>query len=179
MRRFRAFYRLRLKGLWISPVCLLVSGLAVYRTSPFRAFVGHVLGLPDHSDKVIRYLQETVADGVSAGVALLLILVLVFLTWRRSPQWAITCGLLPSWAILAPVIAYAAAILWRSLKLVDPKQARSLFLDEELVISTHTGGMWSAVAVMAFLWFMWGLMWWFRKTRTDGAGRASTPVSVS
>jgi hypothetical protein len=179
MRRLLAFYRLRLKGIWIAPVCLLISCLAV-AGGPIRVFVGHVLGVPvpQHGDSSISYLHNYVADGVSAFAALFLILVLVFLTARRSPQWAITFGLFPSSAILMPVIAYAAAILWRSLKLLDPKQAESLLRDDDLAVRTHEAGAWSAFAVMALLSIVWGLMCWFRKTRTDGAGRASTPVSV-
>ena len=162
------------KDVWILPVCYLIAILGLLR-SPFRVFVGNVLGVPDHGDSPTRYLQEYVADGVSSGIALLLILVLASLTWKRYPLWTLLT-IFTTWVMLASPIAYAVALLWRSLNVVDAKQAESLLRDRSLEGWTHYAGFWSGVAVMTTLSFV---LWWFGKTRFGGESTTSPGDSVS
>ena len=161
-------WKVYFKGFWVVPVCQLISCMAILQ-SPFRALVGNVLGVPDHGDSPARYLQEYVADGVSAGAGLLLILALAAFTWRRNPYWTIIFAVFPAWWLLTPPIAYAVVILWRCLNLVGPSQADSLLREHELVIWTHNVGCWSALALITFLYLLWYLLWRFGERQPGGA----------
>jgi hypothetical protein len=159
--------KLDYKGWWMVPVCFLISGLAILPESPYRICVQNVLGVPHRVDSPELYLLERVATGLSAGSGLLLILVLAAFTGRRSWYWTFW-GVFVALTLLMYPIAYAIALLWRSLNLIDPTKAESLMRDHVLEDRTFWFGFSSAMAFGVF-WFVVAVIQRFRLRQSIGA----------
>jgi len=164
------------KGLWIPVVCLLVSVLAVSPESPYRSWVQNVLGVPHHTDSPNWYLAKRVATGVSAGSGLLLIFLLAALTWKRWWYWTIM-GVFPALSLLMYPVAYAVALLWRCLNLIDPIKANSLMHDDALEDRTFWVGFYSALAFGIFV-FVSGVIRQLRLRQSDRADCSTAPGSA-
>ncbi len=178
MPRVRADYQLRLKGIWILLAFYLIAISAVSRSSPFCVLVGDLLGVPRDADTATDYLEGYVATGVSATAALLVILVLASFTWRRDPRWTLI-STLGAWTLLTSQIVYALAILWRSFKVLDQKNGDSILADRHLLPWASDVGLWSGVAIMAFLWLGGCFLSRFKKKRLGSADGGSPGISAS
>jgi hypothetical protein len=165
------------KGLWIPVVCYLIFVVAILPESPYRSWVQNVLGVPHDSDSAKAYLAKRVANGVSAGSGLLLILLLAAFTWRRWWYWTFM-GVFPALMFLAYPIAYAVALLWRCLSLIDPAKAESLLGDNGLQDRTFWFGFRSALA-FSMVWIVVAVTQRLRSRQPAGPGDATADGSPS
>jgi hypothetical protein len=149
MRRLRALYRLRFRGAWIVVVCYLIAVVGSV-PSPFSLFVRNLLRVPRECDSPTHYLQGFVADGLSAAIALLFVMMLAYVYWRRYPRF-VPVGIFFPWVLLTGKILFALAILWRALEALDPKEADSILAHERLRPWAYDTALWSGAVVLAIL----------------------------
>ena len=156
--------RFQLMGVWIPIVSMLIFGFTFHPYSPYLSWVHHVLGLPPRDGSAKSHLVETVANSISTGSGLLLILMLVALTWKRWGHWSTTAVILVP--MLFVQIATAVAILWRCLNLVG--QAEAKWVTGDLVLEVESG--WAGM----YVWLaLCGCLLAADVVRQFGAGRSN------
>jgi len=161
------------KGLWVLAVNLLIFYF-VGSNLTFQDYVSHTLGVPDvgspGDDPPFSFLRQHFVQGVCAGAAVLLNLVLVALTWKRYQLFS-GMALWMTWLWLMPPIVDALIIYWRCPHLLDARNAVSgwntfhEWLNDPLRRAAFWGTALFALPLAGFVSWRWA-----RKQSNDAGG---------
>jgi hypothetical protein len=163
------------QGVWILPVCLFISGMAILPESPYRAWMQHVLDVPQSGDSPMRFLRKDVAIGASATSGLVLILLLGAFVSTKSWYWT-SVAYFASWMVLGFPIAKALVILWRCFDLMDDSgKANAVYYDNELFDRTF----FTTYCFGGVLGALFSVIGWLRFRRSKGPSGITAAGSPS
>lgn len=116
-------------GVWIVPFMIACHWFAMLGPGP--RLLESALHLPQDDNSPASYLAKYLAQGIGAGLALLLITVVACLIWRRASTWS-GIALIGAWCALSGPAIGAVMLLWRCFVLTESSKA-------EIVLDDFTG----------------------------------------
>jgi hypothetical protein len=120
------------KADWIVMIGVTLIGAAVRYNFAFERFLTRSLGFPDGSvlgegpgnNPPFYFLRLDAMDGLCAGIAMCLALVLVCATWKRYRRSS-SMAFFMAWIWCMPGVVRGLIIWWRCPHLMDPQRAVS------------------------------------------------------